>query len=191
MDPLYLTPEVNLPMPNKDTPDDFMAVLNAAAETAKLLAEAGLDFGPTNDDLDTAAATVRQAARDPTKLNNMAPIRHLMRQTPGALLLTKEILDDFGHQIVQEAAQVRHMVTNKLIELTENPDPRVKLRALEMLGKIGDVGLFNEKREVVVTHQTTADVKERLRSKLEHLLLKAPEADILDIEDDENEDDYE
>jgi hypothetical protein len=184
MDPLYLTPEVNLPMPNKDTPDDFMAVLNAAAETAKLLAEAGLDFGPTNDDLDTAAATVRQAARDPTKLNNMAPIRHLMRQTPGALLLTKEILDDFGHQIVQEAAQVRHMVTNKLIELTENPDPRVKLRALEMLGKIGDVGLFNEKREVVVTHQTTADVKERLRSKLEHLLQKAPEADILDMEDD-------
>jgi len=32
------------------------------------------------------------------------------------------------------------------------------------------VGLFNEKREVVVTHQTVDDVKDRLRAKLEKLL---------------------
>lgn len=190
MNSLYLTPEVDIPMPENDKPDDFMTTLTAAAETVKLLTEAGLDFGPTGADLDVAAATARQAARDPTKLNNMAPIRNLMRQTPAALLLTKEILDDFGHQVVQEASQIRHMVTNKLVQETENPDPRVRLRALELLGKVGDVGLFNEKREVTVTHQTTADVKERLRSKLERLIESAPEADIMDITPDDD-DDYE
>jgi len=176
-------------MPENDTPDEFSITLNAAAATAKLLADAGLNFTPTGADLDVAAATVRQAARNPAKLNNLAPIRGLMKQTPAALLLTKELLDDFGHQVVEDAAHIRHLVTNKLVQETDNPDPRIRLRALELLGKVGDVGLFSEKREVTVTHQTTDDVKERLRSKLQHLLEKAPEADMLDITPDEDEED--
>jgi len=56
---------------------------------------------------------------------------------------------------------------------------------LEMLGKIGDVGLFNERREVTVTHQTTDDVKERLRAKLQQLLL-IEDAEIIE-EGDEDE----
>ena len=66
--------------------------------------------------------------------------------------------------------QIRHLVTNKLIEETENPDPRVRIRALELLGKISDVGLFSEKTEITITHQTTDDIKERLRAKLTKLV---------------------
>jgi hypothetical protein len=65
---------------------------------------------------------------------------------------------------------VRHLVTNKLILETENPDPRVRIRALELLGKISDVGLFSEKSEVTVTHQSTDDLKAKLRRKLEKLV---------------------
>jgi hypothetical protein len=61
-------------------------------------------------------------------------------------------------------------VTNKLILETENPDPRVRIRALELLGKISDVGLFSEKSEVTVTHQSTDDLKAKLRRKLEKLV---------------------
>ena len=52
---------------------------------------------------------------------------------------------------------------------TENPDAKVRLRALELLGKISDVGLFSEKSEVTITHQSTDDLKARLRKKLEKL----------------------
>jgi hypothetical protein len=62
------------------------------------------------------------------------------------------------------------LVTNKLIEETENPDPRIRIRALELLGKISDVGLFAEKSEVTVTHQTTDDLKDTLREKLSRLV---------------------
>jgi hypothetical protein len=41
---------------------------------------------------------------------------------------------------------------------------------LELLGKISDVGLFAEKTEITVTHQTTDDIKDRLRSKLTRLI---------------------
>jgi hypothetical protein len=41
---------------------------------------------------------------------------------------------------------------------------------LELLGKISDVGLFSEKSEVTVTHQSTDDLKAKLRRKLEKLV---------------------
>ena len=71
--------------------------------------------------------------------------------------------------MVQSAIQVRHLVTNKLIDETENPDPRVRIRALELLGKISDVGLFAEKSEVTITHQSTDDLRAKLREKLQKL----------------------
>jgi len=53
---------------------------------------------------------------------------------------------------------------------TENPDPKVRIRALELLGKISDVGLFAEKSEVTITHQSTDDLREKLRDKLNKLV---------------------
>ena len=85
-------------------------------------------------------------------------------------MLTGNILTEFGASVVESAVTVRHLVTNKLILETENPDPRVRIRALELLGKISDVGLFSEKSEVTVTHQSTDDLKAKLRRKLEKLV---------------------
>jgi hypothetical protein len=90
--------------------------------------------------------------------------------TPASLVLTGNILTEFGASVVESAVTVRHLVTNKLILETENPDPRVRIRALELLGKISDVGLFSEKSEVTVTHQSTDDLKAKLRTKLEKLV---------------------
>jgi len=84
---------------------------------------------------------------------------------------------------------VRHMVTNKLIEETENPDPRIRLRAMELLGKITDVGLFTDRSEVTVTHQTTDDIREKLREKLNALKNVTPADPEPGIEDAEIIDD--
>jgi hypothetical protein len=144
----------------------YMATLEAAANTARLLESAGLDIAFDADDLDDAAETARQAARAPQALQTKAAKAALTRKTPAALLLTERILKEYGHQIVQEAAQVRHMVVNKLIQETENPDARIRVKALELLGKVSDVGLFTEKQEITITHQTSDDLRARLRQKL-------------------------
>jgi hypothetical protein len=60
---------------------------------------------------------------------------------------------------------------------TENPDPRTRIRALELLGKISDVGLFAEKSEITITHQSTDDLKSKLRRKLEKLVPVEEEAE--------------
>jgi len=98
-------------------------------------------------------------------------------------VLTNSILTEFGQLVAENASQIRHMVTNKLILETDNPDPRVRIRALELLGKISDVGLFAEKSEVTVTHQSTEDLRLKLRSKLAKLVNpEDDEAVIIDSE---------
>jgi hypothetical protein len=61
----------------------------------------------------------------------------------------------------------------------------VRIRALELLGKISDVGLFTEKTEVTITHRTTDELRESLRSKLAKLVNPADEAEDAIIIDDE------
>jgi hypothetical protein len=53
---------------------------------------------------------------------------------------------------------------------------------LELLGKISDVGLFAEKTEVTVTHQSTDDLRNKLRGKLEKLVEPVVSADIEDAD---------
>jgi len=65
---------------------------------------------------------------------------------------------------------VRNYVTNKLLEESENPDPRIRIKALELLGRISDVGLFADKREVQVTHTTSGELRDSLRAKLSRLV---------------------
>jgi hypothetical protein len=175
--------EADVPLNDEEIEDHgFMSTLEAAANTARLLEGAGLSLEFTDDDLDEAAQTARQAARAPQTLQTQAAKQALTRKTPAALLLTEKILNEYGHKVVQEAAQVRHMVVNKLVQETENPDARIRIKALELLGKVSDVGLFTEKQEITVTHQTSDDLRERLRRKLEKLRDVTPVAGIEDAE---------
>jgi len=181
---IRLNMDEGIPVPDKDDlkgQKDLLKTARAAAAAADLLSQYGLSSEPNADDKKVAAALATQYAKDPMATSAAATPSRISHQSPAALRMTAEILSKFGHAIVKDAVQVRHMVTNKLIEETENPDPRVRLRALELLGKITDVGLFTERSEVTVTHQTTDDLREKLRNKLNALKDVTPKVD--DIED--------
>lgn len=167
---IHIEPEKGVKMRPAPKIKDLAIKASAAAETAKFLHEKGLEIEANAEDKDVAAALAVAYAEDPEKTSKAATPKRVANLTPATLLMTDRILKDFGHSVVKSATQVRHLVTNKLIEETENPDPRIRIRALELLGKISDVGLFAEKTEVTITHQTTDDLKERLREKLARLV---------------------
>lgn len=141
----------------------------ACAKTVALLSDHGLDVDLTSEDKEVAAALAVSYAANPDKASNTVTTKRAAQLTPAVLRETNNILSEWGRSVVDSAVTVRHLVTNKLVTETENPDPRVRLKALELLGKISDVGLFVEKSEVTITHQTTDDLKEKLRSKLQKL----------------------
>tara|TARA_R110000868_G_scaffold76849_9_gene220664 strand:- start:147 stop:758 length:612 start_codon:yes stop_codon:yes gene_type:complete len=165
---LNIEPDFDIPLPGMDTGEvskkHIQTRLNAAAMTASMLAQHGLKIEePTREDRNTAAGIAAAYAHNPVHTSKNTSTT---RMTPAALILTQQILDDYAHQIVTSSVQIRHLVTNKLLQETENPDPKIRLRALELLGKQADVGLFNDKQEITVTHQTTDDLKSKLREKL-------------------------
>jgi hypothetical protein len=91
------------------------------------------------------------------------------------------LLTEYDKQVVADSVQLRNFVTNKLLEATDCGQTRYELRALELLGKIADVGLFAEKVEVTVTHTAEA-----LEHEFKDFIMRAKAADGM-IEDAEFE----
>jgi hypothetical protein len=173
---IKLEPENGVPVYDDDPAVDLSVRAQAATVTAKELEKEGLDLTPTAEDEAVASMLTISYAQDPEETSKKATKARVAELTPASLVLTSNILNEFGRSVVESATSVRHMITNKLILETENPDAKVRLRALELLGKISDVGLFAEKSEVTVTHQSTDDLKKNLRKKLEKLI-NPPEVD--------------
>ena len=174
---LRLEPELGIPISDRILRVDLKERVKSAANTSLDLAEHDLDLEPTKNDKDVAAKLAIAYADDPETTSKKVNHARASTLTPASLVLTNNILQEFGQSVVNSALQVRHLVTNKLLLETENPDPRVRIRALELLGKVSDVGLFAEKSEVTITHQSTDDLKAKLRSKLEKLVNPPEEAE--------------
>ena len=143
--------------------------VRAFANTARQLAEEGLNLTPTGSDERVAADIVAAFAADPEKAAKEVSEKELSNLTPASLVQADAILTEFGKQVVHSTAALRHTITNKLLLETDNADPRVRLKALELLGKISDVGLFAEKSEITITHKTSDELRDALREKLNRL----------------------
>lgn len=169
---IELTPELGVEL----TPDisylDLRERAEAACRSALLLEKHGLDLDPTPTDNESAAALTAAYAEDPQKASRMVNNVRAAAMTPASLVNVRNYLDEYGRQVVTHAVEMRHLVTNRLLEESQHPDARIRIRALELLGKHSDVGLFSEKQEVTITHQTTDELKERLRAKLQRLIRK-------------------
>tara|TARA_B100001057_G_C22440848_1_gene791119 strand:+ start:109 stop:708 length:600 start_codon:yes stop_codon:yes gene_type:complete len=182
---LHIEPEPNVPIEATSSLDDLVDKTAAAAETVGLLSEHGLKVNINNEAKDTAAALTTAYAKDPDKTSKAATTKRVARMTPAEIVLANDMLKRFSHRVVDDAADVRNFVTNKLILESDNPDPRIRIRALELLGKVGDVGLFTEKTEVTVTHQSTDELREQLREKLSKMVEVIDDAEYVDVSDDD------
>lgn len=132
----------------------------------------------------TATGTPRASPLTPTNMYSTATVMKLAA-----------ILNDYDKQVVRDAHQLRTYITNKLIFLSASGNHGTELRALELLGKTSDVGLFLDKSEVTVVHTNSADLGESLKTKIQNILSRnyAPEeppvdADFEDVEDEDEPD---
>lgn len=162
---LHIEPDVGVPFPLEPIPfKDFQEKAAAACRTAE---ELGIDTTPTERDLAVAEDAVYELASDPEKGNTKLAKKNF---TPAVYKQVSGILNEYSVRVVDNATQIRLLVTNKLLIESENPDPKIRLRSLELLGKITDVGLFTEKSEVTVTHRSTTELVDSIRAKIQKLM---------------------
>ena len=183
---LTTEPDLDIPLPNKTGSghyykvgpglDDFSDRVAAAAKTAELLGRNGLPMPLDEGDLDPVATLVMSYAESPIETTKEATVKRVAALKPQQLLFADKLLKEWGHSVVESATQVRHLIMNKLLHETEHEDARIRLRALELLGKISDVGLFSERVEITHTHQTADDLRASLREKLNRLVIVQQDA---------------
>jgi len=163
--------EEHVPIPTRNV-GPFIAVREKAAyacRTAKRLLAEGyqnptVDAEKTNDAIKKVVNSVAKGVEPHQQTFSTA-----LATTEGAIR-THEILSEFDMIVVQDARRLRNYVTNKLIVESENLDARIRIKALELLGKISDVGLFTERTEVTVTNKSTTELENTLKEKLRRLM---------------------
>jgi len=92
------------------------------------------------------------------------------------------MLREYSNEFVADAAQMRLVVTNKLLDLASCGDPRIEIKATEMLGKISDVGLFSEKTEITVTYNNVTDLDAAIKDKVRKMLMAQGVTDVTPVD---------
>ena len=160
--PIVLEPESGIPFPFDTTPEEivqFRDRAKAAVETIKEIVALGGEVEITEDD--------RVQARGVAAGN--APLK-VTEKNAGALVHLEAILSEYDRDLLNVSSRLRSYVTNKLLLETIDEDAKVRLKALELLGKTGSVGLFTERVEVDVKVRSVEQVDAELSSILEKYL---------------------
>lgn len=166
---LTVVPDSNVPLPDSyqdQVASSFAENARVAASTATLMSELGLAFEMTEEDEKKAQALFR--AVDSTKKSQNNPKD--MYQAPVAVRLSA-LLSEYDKAIISDAAQARTYIMNRLLDLSACGDTKHELRAIELLGKMSDIGAFTEKSEITITHKNSEDLKKAIEDKLKKMLL--------------------
>ena len=164
---LILTPDLEIPFIDPNDQDFDKLTLRERAEVAvktiNILGAAGAEFDDDYEDL----AVARDIIRGEEKLDEK-----LLSKNPGAIAHVQRLLSEYEEQVVVEEARLRNYVTNKLILESDDNDARIRIRALELLGKISDVGLFTEKSEITYKTKSDDELDEELEKRIQSILTK-------------------
>ena len=100
---------------------------------------------------------------------------------PPAIQKIVGMLTAYDWAFVEQAKELRGMAVAKIVEETDHPDARIRLKALELLGKVTEVGLFTERISVKKEDMSDDELDQKIREKLAQLQ-KTVDAEATEIE---------
>jgi hypothetical protein len=156
-------------------------VIDAKVKTADWLK----GLGAADTDTVVSQAEVQAARASFTNLVSSAPAEitheHLTQiKTPAAVQHLVGMLTAYDWEFVQQAKELRGYTVAKLLEECENPNANIRLKALGLLGKVTEVGLFTDKIEVKKEEMTDTELDQRIKEKLNRFMHVV---DVVDISD--------
>ena len=200
---IQIHPEHTVPYPptlEPDVPSTLRENMQIAANTAALLR--GLDSidNPHSDDpriqehadkvfkdfAELAEQQYEEAMEEKPKKKGRAPKPSTNPRELESRPVAERIgamLQEYNSQIVADAAELRQVTINKLLDLSMCGDPRIEIKATELLGKVSDVGLFTEKTEITVTYNSVNDIDNAIKDKIRKMMrLHAQEVTTIDLD---------
>ena len=160
-----------------ETPKTLLDEIAVAGSTAELQVEMGAPLElPNKADQEKLANLIKDARRNPAGKGNGNTLSPALTQTNTAYA-TASFLRNYGQMLAFDAAQARAAITHKLMEIADCGDIKHELRALELLGKHSDIGLFTERSEITINYKTPESLENAIKERIKRLL----NADIIDV----------
>lgn len=158
------TPPGPLTPLEKAGPDEVLA---AQVATSSWLEELG---APPDDQVisDLEKADARKAfGALTTKTDTLEQKAALVQlKTPEAVRHLTGMLSAYDWEFIEQAKELRGYTVAKLVEETTHTNPNIRLKALALLGKVTEVGLFTEKIEIKKEELSDSDLDQRIKDKL-------------------------
>ena len=165
--------------PGVTSPEGFTAFEKTPVETllaAKVATADWLEELGATPDADVHAAAEAGAAREAfsaVALTTDEPEQRaklIALKTPEAVRHLTGMLTAYDWDFVEQAKELRGYCVAQLVEETKNKNPNIRLKALGLLGKVTEVGLFTEKIEVKKTDMTDNELDQRIKDKLNRFM---------------------
>jgi len=159
-----IEPTKDHPVPYDTTAEKTETLLDemaVAGNTAELQVELGapLDLSEKDAAKEKELLAAVAKAKKPSNLKE-----------PNTAFAAAAFLRSYGQQLAMDAAQARAAITNKLMEIANCGDPRYELKALELLGKHSDIGVFTERSEITVNYKDPEDLEKAIKDRVKRLL---------------------
>lgn len=171
MPKVKLKPTDSVPLPY--SPEDvgtpsFLEELEATANTADFLEGMGIP-------LEVDPATFE---REKALLEGAIKGQHVAPLTNYATALgAKAFLQQYGQALAFDVSQVRAALTNKLMEIANCGETKYELKALELLGKHSDVGLFSQRSDININYNSPEALESAIKERVKRLL----DAELVDV----------
>lgn len=168
---INVEPTADHPLPfdlSDEQPKTHKDSLAIAVNTVDLMEQLGGSIDYSNEDLHKAQTLITGAEKGNTPKSISVPAEAKAAQ---------HLIKRFDFQAFGDVHQARNFVTNKLVQLADCGDIKVELKALELLGKHSDIGLFTERSEITVKHTTSEALEKSIKDRIKRLL----NADVTDV----------
>lgn len=167
------------------TPADIVARAEAFFKTAEFLDDAGAEIEVDEPDRAEARAIFNDGGSTPS----------LVPTTSAVALHLKALITEYDHRVLESNIQARNYIVNRLLDIS-NPNkvepakPSEQLKALELLGKVSEIGLFTERVEININNKSTEELEAELVETLTKYMGQAvpvdsKKDDVLDVDLDE------
>ena len=152
--------------------------LNSQKKTSDWLAQ-------FNDD-DEATLTEAQEEKTADAFNALirsdpnAKNRLLQLDLPEEIKAAVGMVTAYQWKFVEQAEELRSMAVSHIVKEIQHPDARIRLKALEMLGKVTEVALFTDRIAVKSEDVTDEELDARIKEKLGRYM---GAVDVVDVEE--------
>jgi len=168
---ISLEPTASVPMPY-NTLDEVGATFAEEMAIAGNTAELQVDLGAKLEVSSKDAAEEKALLKAAIKSKKVSALN-----TPNTAFAAAAFLRTYGQMLAMDVVTARSAITNKLMEIANCGDTKFELKALELLGKHSDIGLFTERSEITIRYKDPSELENAIKERVKRLL----NADIIDV----------